>query len=244
MGSGDDGDGKRSLPEHLERMRSRVEVGSKVPSNSEGVYYSGAYSSMGVDNSLSVSDLQKRLKVKILEKEKDRMVFELIGIDAPIANTIRRILLSEVPTMAIEKVSFFANSSVIHEEILAHRLGLIPLDVDPNLFDYMEEGAEPSELNALKFRLKVQCTKVAAVPAEAKPSLKYHNSDVFSSMLEWVPIGEQAEVFGSKPPKPVNDDILIAKLRPGQEIDLEVLAVKGISKDHAKWSPVATAFYR
>ncbi|KAJ8903407.1 hypothetical protein NDN08_004515 [Rhodosorus marinus] len=244
MGSGEDSDGKRSLPEHLERMRSRVEVGSKVPSNSEGVYYSGAYSSMGVDNSLSVSDLEKRLKVKILEKEKDRIVFELIGIDAPIANTIRRILLSEVPTMAIEKVSFFANSSVIHEEILAHRLGLIPLDVDPNLFDYMEEGAEPSEVNALKFRLKVQCTKVAAVPAEAKPSLKYHNSDVFSSMLEWEPIGEQAEVFGSKPPKPVNDDILIAKLRPGQEIDLEVLAVKGISKDHAKWSPVATAFYR
>ena len=42
----------------------------------------------------------------------------------------------------------------------------------------------------------------------------------------------------------VHNDILVAKLRPGQCIDLEAHAVKGIGADHAKWSPVATAWYR
>ena len=42
----------------------------------------------------------------------------------------------------------------------------------------------------------------------------------------------------------VDSDILLLKLRPGQEIEVECHAVKGIGKTHAKWSPVATAFYR
>ena len=42
----------------------------------------------------------------------------------------------------------------------------------------------------------------------------------------------------------LHDDILLAKMRPGQCIDLEAHAVKGVGSDHAKWSPVATAWYR
>lgn len=44
--------------------------------------------------------------------------------------------------------------------------------------------------------------------------------------------------FIDNPPHPVHDDILIAKLRPGQEIDLVCWCVKGIGRDHAKFSPV------
>jgi DNA-directed RNA polymerase I and III subunit RPAC1 len=42
----------------------------------------------------------------------------------------------------------------------------------------------------------------------------------------------------------LHDDILIAKLRPGQEIEMELICEKGVGKTHAKWSPVCTAYYR
>mmetsp|Transcript_4323 Transcript_4323/g.13060 ORF Transcript_4323/g.13060 Transcript_4323/m.13060 type:complete len:378 (-) Transcript_4323:2265-3398(-) len=235
---------EKRLPPQLEEMRSRVGVGAKVPSNVEGIYYSGAFASLGVDNSLSVESFREKLQIRVLSRTRERLVFEMVGIDAPIANTLRRILLSEVPTMAIETVSIFNNTSVIHDEILAHRLGLVPLDVDPRLFQDLGEDEEHSETTSLRFKLDIRCTKKANVPVDAPSQDRYVNSDVFSSALVWEPIGRQAEVFAIKAPKPVHSDILIAKLRPGQEIKLECVAVKGIGKVHAKWSPVATAFYK
>lgn len=64
------------------------------------------------------------------------MEFDLIGVDPSIANALRRILLSEIPTMAIEQVYIWNNSSIIQDEVLAHRLGLIPLLVDPREFQH------------------------------------------------------------------------------------------------------------
>lgn len=70
------------------------------------------------------------------------------------------------------------------------------------------------------------------------------NARVLSSALQWIPQGDQEERFRAEPIAPVHDDILIAKLRPGQEIELEAWCEKGVGKTHAKWSPVATASYR
>jgi len=72
----------------------------------------------------------------------------------------------------------------------------------------------------------------------------FTNSEVLSSQLEWVPQGEQGSAMAANLPAPTNPNIVLAKLRPGQEIDMEVHAVKGVGKDHAKFSPVATASYR
>lgn len=67
------------------------------------------------------------VKISILERDDYRLQFIIEGIDSALANTIRRALISEVPVMAIHEVVFFSNSSSLFDEIIAHRLGLIPL---------------------------------------------------------------------------------------------------------------------
>ena len=81
---------------------------------------------------LSSRDFELRILNKPSEYE---LEFELIGVDASFANALRRILLSEVHTMAIEKVYMWDNTSMIHDEVLAHRLGLVPFNVDSRFFD-------------------------------------------------------------------------------------------------------------
>lgn len=182
--------------------------------------------------------------------DKEEIVFDLNGVEAPLANALRRILIAEIPTMAIEKVEMWQNTSIIPDENLAHRMGLIPIQVDPRLFEFRGKDEAASENNSLRFKLHVKCTKKnPGTPASFNNTLEeeerlYNNASVYSKDLEWVPLGGQAEKFKNCLPKPIHDDILIAKLRPGQEIEMELVVEKGIGKTHAKWSPVCTAFYR
>jgi DNA-directed RNA polymerases I and III subunit RPAC1 len=67
---------------------------------------------------------------------------------------------------------------------------------------------------------------------------------VFAEAITWIPQGEQATLFAQDPPRVVNPKILLTKLRPGQEIHLEMHAIKSNGRDHTKFSPVATASYR
>lgn len=124
--------------------------------------------------------------------------------------------------------------------MLAHRLGLIPIRADPALFSERGDG-DSNESNTIAFKLVAECTRSADKGAGAQP---YVGSQVLSSQLRWDPQGEQAEQLAADPPRPVHDDILIAKLRPGQRIEVECWCEKGVGKTHAKWSPVATASYR
>jgi DNA-directed RNA polymerases I and III subunit RPAC1 len=96
-------------------------------------------------------------------------------------------------------------------------------------------------MNTLVFACNVVGVDAPPSP-DADDTLGY--TSVYSESLEWVPQGDQAMRFEGVRVGMVHDDILIAKLRPGQALDLELHAVKGIGLDHAKFSPVATASYR
>ncbi|VVC91542.1 DNA-directed RNA polymerases I and III subunit RPAC1 [Leptidea sinapis] len=187
----------------------------------------------------------KKFRIVIVRMDKWEMEFDLIGLQPAFANAFRRLMLSEVPSMAIEKVMIRNNTSIIQDEILAHRLGLIPLKADPRLFEYRLEGeSEASEFDTLEYSLKVKCTAKSQNKDTFKPEDLYENHNVYSSQIKWQPVGNQASIHKEQDVGPVHGDILLSKMRPGHELDLQLVAVKGIGKDHAKFSPVATATYR
>ena len=162
--------------------------------------------------------------IRIKKLDAEEIVFDLLGAEPPLANALRRILIAEIPTMAIEKVEMWQNTSIIPDENLAHRMGLIPLAVDPRLFEFKTSPTKAYDAtNSLRFKLHVVCTKKNP---RAKVQIRnaqdedehYNHANVYSGDLEWIPVGDQAERFeqeGIPRPKPLHDDILIAKLRPG-----------------------------
>ena len=89
----------------------------------------------------------------------NELEFDIYGIDPAILNSLRRVILSEVSTLAIEKVLIKNNTSVIPDEVLAHRLGLIPILANPKLLSFYSEGAEIDENNHLKFSLVISDVK-------------------------------------------------------------------------------------
>ena len=194
--------------------------------------------------------------MKIHQNEKYESQFSLVGIDASIANAFRRILLAEVPTFAIEKVFIHNNTSIVQDEILAQRLGLIPLTGSTDGLKHMDwwrpiendpDNPNMNSRNTLILKLRAKCTKNRDATRDEDDPLKlYHNAHIYARDLVFEPVGEQVKHFSEVkgPIRAFNPDILIAKMRPGQEIDLEMHCRKGIGADHAKFSPVATATYR
>ncbi|KAG2317154.1 hypothetical protein Bca52824_020276 [Brassica carinata] len=236
------------LPPHMQLQRTRVLCKNDAPIHTASVVYSGAYNGVGVDNSsVKLENFSENFKVDVIQLSEDGMELEfgMIGIDAAITNAFRRILLAELPTMAFEKVFIANNTSIVQDEVLAQRIGLVPIAADPNLFEFLSENDQPNEKNTIVFKLHAKCAK-----GEGRKK-------VLTKELIWLPNGSELvkESGDSKKPKtytsfpkfvdnpydsitPSYPDILIAKLGPGQEIELEAHAVKGIGKTHAKWSPV------
>jgi DNA-directed RNA polymerases I and III subunit RPAC1 len=210
----------------------------------------------GEDHSWNLEAFRKSLKISFHKNEPYDSCFSVIGIDASIANALRRILLAEIPTLAIEYVWVHNNTSIIQDEVLAHRLGLIPLAGSTEGIKWMKwfdkpEPGQPvkgqADYNTIVLKLKAECTrKEGARKGEDDPLKLYNNAHVYARDLIWEPVGRQKNFF--KGPhgeiRPVNPDILIAKMRPGQVIDVEMHCIKGIGADHAKFSPVCTATYR
>ncbi|KAL0947087.1 hypothetical protein HGRIS_013228 [Hohenbuehelia grisea] len=199
-----------------------------------------------VDDSSETWDLEnfrERLTVQVQRLSNRSIEFDLVGVDASIANALRRVMMAEVPTTAVENVFIFTNTSVIADEVLSHRMGMIPLNIDPALMTMRSE--ELTDRDTVVFRVDIECRRNYDAPeGSTKDSELYINHELLSSHLTWIPQGEQATVFRDKSPAPTNPNIVLAKLRPGQEIRMDLHVAKGYGQDHAKFSPVATASYR
>ena len=191
------------------------------------------------DEDLSVdfaSKLLANLEIDIISLNEEDIMFDLIGADVSIANALRRIMLAEVPTMAIEWVWMKDNTSVIQDEVLCHRIGLVPILADPSEFDMWVNGSDvtkATDLNSIVMNLEVKRDETEGGP-----------DTVYSGDLKWQPVGDQIDKFGENGIRPVHADIPLAKLHGTNRINLEAHCHKGIGKDHSKYSPCATASYR
>lgn len=114
------------------------------------------------------------------------------------------------------------------------------------IFCFLSPYRKPdmTDKDTITFTLNVRCERIPGSKEGDPDDKKYRHSKVMSSELEWLPQGDQEETWAHSPLRPVYGDIPIAKLRPGQEIHLTAFCEKNIGKEHAKWSPVATATYR
>lgn len=164
------------------------------------------------------------MRVTIFSRDEFTARFMIEGINAALANTLRRIILAEVPTMAIDDVIIYENSSVLHDEILALRLGLIPIKTDLKTYNLPEKCDCKSELGCPK------CRAIFTLDVEAKEGIR----TVYSGDL----VPEDPAIV------PVSDKIPIVKLAASQRIRLEAYAKLGRGKDHAKWQPVSACVYR
>jgi DNA-directed RNA polymerase subunit D len=163
------------------------------------------------------------LDVKIIEEKDNILRFLLKGTSHAYANALRRAMIAEVPAMAIEDVIIIENTSVLYDEIVAHRLGLIPLKTDLDAYVLPEECDCKSELGCSK------CRASFTLEAEAgEEAVMVYSSDLKA----------ESDVT------PVSGNIPIVKLGPSQKLRLEVYARLGHGIEHGKWQPVSACAYK
>lgn len=179
----------------------------------------------------TVAHVKEALRFNVKRNTRDEIEFEMEGADASIANALRRIMIAEVPTMAVDRVFIANNTSLIPDQVLSHRIGLIPIVANPAQFEFKSKGDEATSNNTAVFRMDVAADESEEV------------TSVYSGDFKWNPVGSQIQAHARAPIRPVHNDILIAKLKPGQSIRLEAHVTKGTGSMDTKWSPVCTATY-
>jgi DNA-directed RNA polymerase II subunit RPB3 len=186
-------------------------------------------------------------------KNQYELNFSLTGTDVSVANAIRRTMIAEVPTMAIELVTVKENTSALHDEYIAHRLGLIPLVStradefqfarDCGCEDHCPKCSVVFVLNEMFGNDGDSSVEGDTMIVNSKHLKNMYDSKELcetvvpvhsSGDFEQASTGADGQVFG----------ITITKLARGQKIHMEMIARKGIGKEHAKWSPMCTVSYR
>ncbi len=154
--------------------------------------------------------------LEVINKENQKISIKLKGVPLQYANALRRICLNGIPVFAIDTVDIIENSSVLPDEGLAHRLGLIPIKTDLSRFN------EPAKCDC-KSETGCSNCKVMFV-------LDSGDSDVTRTILSSDLTSEDESV------KATSDKIPIVQLAAGQRVKVECYARLGRGTEHAKWN--------
>lgn len=146
--------------------------------------------------------------------------FTISDIQPAFANSLRRAMTSEIPIFAIDTVKIYDNTSALFDEILAHRLGLIPIVTDLSTYG-------PTSTCTCNGAGCAGCTMT------------------FTMSVEGPKMVTSADLISEDPIiSPVSDNIPIVKLESGQKVVIEAIACFGTGLDHAKWQPVTICGYK
>jgi DNA-directed RNA polymerase subunit D len=151
------------------------------------------------------------MEVKLLERSEREIQFSIAGIDNAFANAIRRAAVGEVPVMAIEIADITDNNSGLTDEVLAHRLGLIPF-VFP--------------LDTFNVRKECTCKGRGCSNCQVEISLDKAGPCI---------VRASDFVCESDSVKPLYPDTPIVELLEGQAVKITALAELGYGRDHSKW---------
>lgn len=164
--------------------------------------------------------------VNFIELSESKAVFTLSTSNPAVANSLRRVLLAEVPCLAIDIVEVKHNTGVMVDEMLSHRIGLVPI-----ISDVVDTLVYPSECKCF-----IGCSKCSIRMELNKENTSTSIQSVYASDI--IPDNSREMISQG------NQKILLTRLGPGQRIHCIMWAKKGIAKTHAKWSTVSTAVYK
>ena len=154
--------------------------------------------------------------LEVISKDNQKMSVKLHGVPLQYANALRRICLNGVPVFAVDTVDIIENSSVLADEGLAHRLGLIPLKTDLSKFN------EPSKCVCQSEEGCSNCRVMLVLDSGDSVATRTVLSGELSSEDDSV--------------RPVSEKIPIVQLAPGQRVKAECYARLGRGTEHAKWN--------
>ena len=161
------------------------------------------------------------MEVDILELSDRSAKFVLSRASTAFANGIRRAMIADVPTLAIEYVNLYDNTSVLYDEQLALRLSLIPLVTD------IETYRPQAECDVCEGEGCPACEVSLTLSAEG-PGI-VHSSDLISA-----------------DPKiqPADPNVPIVELKKGQKLVLEAIAHMGYGRDNVRWQAGVACGYK
>jgi DNA-directed RNA polymerase II subunit RPB3 len=177
---------------------------------------------------LSTAD-DAALRTIVLEANDVRARFYVNNWDLETANSLRRTMLAEIPTIAIDIVEVLDNTSVLADEFIAHRLGLIPLSCK-GIDEMVDARACDCEGDC------DQCTVILELNAKCEHQ---DRMTVYARDLHVISSRPHEELGTPVLSDPDRNGAIIVKLRKGQAIRMRCKAKKGIAKEHAKWAPSA-----
>eukprot|EP01023_Acetabularia_acetabulum_P006503 TRINITY_DN12704_c0_g1_i1.p1 TRINITY_DN12704_c0_g1~~TRINITY_DN12704_c0_g1_i1.p1 ORF type:complete len:332 (+),score=39.24 TRINITY_DN12704_c0_g1_i1:546-1541(+) len=179
---------------------------------------------------------QRKPQLTVRESTGEFTEFVLYNTDPSVANALRRTMISWVPTIAVDLVEVEKNSSVLNDEFIAHRLGLIPLySFRAGEMKTLYEAEGDDKFEEIEFTLHKRCT------GEDSIDVTSNDIQIDGRYEDVCPVGHPSSPYDNNHQE--EKGILIVRLKKNQQIKLKAKARKGIGKDHAKWMPCATAAF-